>query len=86
MNDVRPYPDWLVFALAGSFALALGDFWFASLTRKLFYPLYAGCINVGLDPIVRATVNSVSNQANSLVSAPPWPSPGPRYRSPSCST
>jgi hypothetical protein len=28
----------LAFALAGSFALALCAFWFASLTRKLFYP------------------------------------------------
>jgi hypothetical protein len=28
------------FALAGSFAFALGVFWFASLTRTLFYPLY----------------------------------------------
>jgi MFS transporter, DHA3 family, tetracycline resistance protein len=56
----------LAFALAGSFALALGAFWFASLTRKLFYPLYLTWVNRGLDPNVRATVISISNQANSL--------------------
>ena len=56
----------VVFALAGGFALALGAFWLASLTRKLFYPLYVTWINRGLDPGVRATVISISNQANSL--------------------
>ena len=56
----------LAFALAGSFAFALGAFWFASLTRKLFYPLYLTWVNRGLDPNVRATVISISNQANSL--------------------
>ena len=30
----------LAIALAGSFALALGAFWFASLTRKVFYSMY----------------------------------------------
>jgi DHA3 family tetracycline resistance protein-like MFS transporter len=56
----------LAFALAGSFAFALGAFWFATLTRKLFYPLYLTWVNRGLDPNVRATVISISNQANSL--------------------
>ena len=56
----------LAFALAGSFAFAFGAFWFASLTRKLFYPLYLTWVNRGLDPNVRATVISISNQANSL--------------------
>jgi hypothetical protein len=51
----------LAFALAGSFALALGAFWFASLTRKLFYPLYLTWINRGHEPGVRATVISISN-------------------------
>jgi predicted MFS family arabinose efflux permease len=56
----------LAFALAGSFALALCAFWFASLTRKLFYPLYLTWINRGLEPGVRAMVISISNGANSL--------------------
>jgi len=56
----------LTFALAGSFGVALGAFWFASLTRKLFYPLYLTWLNRGLDPSVRATVISISNGANSL--------------------
>jgi DHA3 family tetracycline resistance protein-like MFS transporter len=30
----------LAIVLAGSFALALGAFWFASLTRKVFYLMY----------------------------------------------
>ncbi len=52
----------LAFALAGNFAFALGAFWLAKLTRNLFYPLYV----TWLDPGVRSTVNSMSNQANSL--------------------
>ncbi len=35
-------------------------------TAKLFYPLYLTWVNRGLDPNVRATVISISNQANSL--------------------
>ena len=49
----------LAFALAGSFALALCAFWFASLTRKLFYPLYLTWFNRGLEPGVRATDISI---------------------------
>ena len=56
----------VAFALAGSFALALCAFWFASLTRKAFYPLYLTWINRGLESGVRATVISISNGANSL--------------------
>ena len=56
----------LIFALAGSFLIALGAFWFASLTRRLFYPLHMTWLNQGLDPGVRATVISMGSQANSL--------------------
>ena len=52
--------------IVGVLTFALGAFWFASLTRKLFYPLYLTWVNRGLDPNVRATVISISNQANSL--------------------
>ena len=56
----------LAFALAPSFAFAIGTFWFASLVRKLGEPLYLTWLNQGLDPKVRATVISMGSQANAL--------------------
>jgi hypothetical protein len=81
----------LAFALAGSFAFALGAFWFASLTRKLFYPLYLTWVNRGLDPNVRATVISISNPSSVLwapsrASARPWRRPRSCSHPPSSST
>ena len=56
----------LAFALAGSFAFALGAFWFAGLVRALVQPLYMTWLNQGLEPGVRATVISISSQANAF--------------------
>jgi len=56
----------LAFALAGSFAFALGAFWFAGLVRTLVQPLYLTWLNQGLEPGVRATVISMSSQANAF--------------------
>jgi DHA3 family tetracycline resistance protein-like MFS transporter len=56
----------LAFALAGSFAFALGAFWFAGLVRALVQPLYLTWLNQGLEPGVRATVISISSQANAF--------------------
>ena len=56
----------LAFALAGSFAFALGTFWFASLVRRIGEPLYLTWLNQELDPGVRATVISMGSQANAL--------------------
>ena len=56
----------LAFALAGSFAFALGAFWFATLVRALVQPLYLTWLNQGLEPGVRATVISMSSQANAF--------------------
>ena len=56
----------LAFALAGSFALALGAFWFASLVRRVAEPVYLTWLNEGLDPAVRATVISMSSQIDAL--------------------
>jgi hypothetical protein len=56
----------LAFALAGSFAFALGTFWFASLVRRLGEPLYLTWLNKGLYPGVRATVISMGSQANAV--------------------
>ena len=56
----------LAFALAGSFVLALGAFWFATLVRRVAEPVYLTWLNEGLDPAVRATVISMSSQAGAL--------------------
>jgi DHA3 family tetracycline resistance protein-like MFS transporter len=63
----------LVFALAGSFALALAAFWAASLTRTLAEPLYLTWLNEGLEPGVRATVISMGSQAGALGEASAGP-------------
>jgi MFS transporter, DHA3 family, tetracycline resistance protein len=63
----------LAFALAGSFALALGAFWFASLVRRVAEPVYLTWLNEGLDPAVRATVISMSSQAGALGEASAGP-------------
>jgi MFS transporter, DHA3 family, tetracycline resistance protein len=62
-----------VFALAGSFALALGTFWFATLVRRVAEPVYLTWLNEGLDPAVRATVISMSSQAGALGEASAGP-------------
>jgi MFS transporter, DHA3 family, tetracycline resistance protein len=61
------------FALAGSFALALGAFWFATLVRRVAEPVYLTWLNEGLDPAVRATVISMSSQAGALGEASAGP-------------
>jgi hypothetical protein len=61
------------FALAGSFALALGAFWFATLVRRVAEPVYLTWLNQGLDPAVRATVISMSSQAGALGEASAGP-------------
>ena len=72
--DALPHSrDVLAFALAGSFAFALGTFWFATLVRSIAEPVYLTWINEGLDPSVRATVISMSSQSGA--SAKPRPGP-----------
>jgi DHA3 family tetracycline resistance protein-like MFS transporter len=63
----------IAFALSGSFALALGAFWFATLVRTVAEPVYLTWINEGLDPGVRATVISMSSQAGALGEASAGP-------------
>src|ERR671920_2163300 len=60
-------------ALAGSFALALGAFWFATLVHRVAEPVYLTWLNEGLDPAVRATVISMSSQAGALGEASAGP-------------
>jgi DHA3 family tetracycline resistance protein-like MFS transporter len=66
----------LAFALAGSFAFALGAFWFATLVRRIVEPVYLTWINEGLDPGVPATVISMSSQAGALGEASAGPGIG----------
>lgn len=56
----------ILFALAGSFALAVVAFVIAAVARGLIDPLYTAWINRGVDPQARATVISMSGQANAL--------------------
>jgi MFS transporter, DHA3 family, tetracycline resistance protein len=64
------------FALAGSFGLTLGAFWFATLVRRVAEPVYLTWLNEGLDPSVRATVISMSSQAGALGEASAGPAIG----------
>ena len=56
----------VMFALAGSFGVAVAAFWLAAVARSLVGPLYTAWINRGVDPQVRATVLSMSGQADAL--------------------
>jgi DHA3 family tetracycline resistance protein-like MFS transporter len=57
----------LSFALTGWFAVAVGALWMLSLARTLVYPVYATWLNRSIDDSsVRATVNSIANQADAI--------------------
>jgi MFS transporter, DHA3 family, tetracycline resistance protein len=57
----------LVFAIAGSFALALAARWLLGIGRTLVYPVYATWLNRSItDSSVRATVNSIAGQADAI--------------------
>jgi MFS transporter, DHA3 family, tetracycline resistance protein len=57
----------LVFAVAGSFALALAARWLLGIGRTLVFPVYATWLNRSItDSSVRATVNSIANQADAV--------------------
>lgn len=57
----------LVFAVAGSFALALASRWLLGIGRTLVFPVYATWLNRSItDSSVRATVNSIANQADAI--------------------
>lgn len=56
----------LGFALSGSFGLAAGTYLSAVLLRNVNDPIYTAWVNQGLDPGVRATVLSMSSQANAF--------------------
>jgi DHA3 family tetracycline resistance protein-like MFS transporter len=56
----------LVFAFAGSFALAMAAFWAVGVARELSEPVYATWLNANIDDSrVRATVISITNLGDS---------------------
>ncbi len=55
-----------IFALAQSFAFAMIAFWMIGPLRGLNGPLQSAWINQGLDPKVRATVNSMNAQSDAI--------------------
>lgn len=58
---------WMVFALAGNLALAVGALLVAGLARSLVGPLYMTWLNQQItDSSVRATVISISGQADAI--------------------
>jgi len=56
----------VAFALSGSFGLALATYLAARLAVNLHAPLYMAWINLSIDSSVRATVLSISSQADAL--------------------
>ena len=57
----------LLFAVAGSFGLALAARWLLGLGRTLVFPVYATWLNRSItDSRVRATVNSIASQADAI--------------------
>ena len=56
----------LVFALAGSFALALAALWSGAVLRRTTYPIYTAWLNRQIDAPVRATVFSMSSQMDAF--------------------
>ncbi len=57
----------LLFALTGAFAVAVLARWLLGLARTLVSPVYATWVNRNIeDSSVRATVNSIANQADAI--------------------
>jgi DHA3 family tetracycline resistance protein-like MFS transporter len=56
----------LVFALAGSFYLALAACWIAGVARRLDRPIFTAWINQNIDSPQRATVLSIVNQSDAI--------------------
>ena len=56
----------VIFALVGQFAIAMLAFWTLGALRGLNHPLQTAWINQGLDPKIRATVLSITAQADAI--------------------
>lgn len=56
----------LLFALAGSFWMAMAAFWGATVLSRVYDPIYLAWINQNVESSVRATVISMSSQADAF--------------------
>ena len=56
----------LVFALTGSFYLAVAAWWIAGVARRLDRPIFTAWINQNIDSPQRATVLSIVNQSDAV--------------------
>ena len=57
----------VLFAVSGAFGLALAMLWVLGLARKLVFPVYDTWLNQAMtDSSLRATVNSIANQADAI--------------------
>jgi len=56
----------IVFGLTGNFALALGFYWLITVIRGVSNPLYTAWVNQSTDARVRATVLSMTGQADAF--------------------
>jgi DHA3 family tetracycline resistance protein-like MFS transporter len=56
----------VVFAVTGGFVVALIAFWIVGGLRSVRDPIFVAWVNQGLDPATRATINSMSTQADAV--------------------
>lgn len=56
----------IVFAVLGSFWIALAAFWVVGGLRSVRDPVFTAWINQGLDPATRATINSMGSQSDAI--------------------
>jgi hypothetical protein len=64
--DVLLIVNVVVFAVTGSFWVAVAVFWIVGGLRSVRQPIFTAWINQGLDPATRATINSMGTQADSV--------------------
>jgi len=64
--DILLIASVVVFAVVGSFWVALVVFWIVGGLRSVRPPIFTAWINQGLDPATRATVNSMGTQSDSI--------------------
>ncbi|HEX6843625.1 MAG TPA: MFS transporter [Actinomycetota bacterium] len=64
--DVALVASVLVFAIAGSFWLAVIAFWLVGGLRNVREPIFRAWVNQGLEARTRATINSMATQADAI--------------------
>ena len=56
----------VLFAVVGSFWVAVLLFWIVGGLRSVRAPIFTAWINQGLEPATRATINSIGGQADAI--------------------